>query len=338
MIVTTAIMVLLLSDYSPVGSNSPVGMTRQPVLNLGVIGLGPDWGSRYAPALQALNDRTRVKVVYDTTAARTEEAAVAFQAIAAHGVRQVLSTESLDAIVLLSLGWQGDWLLERLAQTELPTFVSTPVLRQSTARVTLDRLSMVARNVVVPEQPIRYCPSMLRLRELMATQIGPVERVSIDLRIAQIALGERVQLSDLLSWCCVTFGLRADHATPAAVDETAEDVGITRTTVPSRNGRPVELEIRPSTTTLPPGTDLPEMRHPFCSVFSREGRVDLLGRQELQWDVGEGPVTERLAGERSAIDVMLDHFAAPSRRRTRPGRRPRRSSLRRTLGVDRARV
>jgi hypothetical protein len=303
------VLVLVDRPAGPVSSNFRIGMTRQPILKFGVIGLGPDWGTRYAPALAKLNDRIRLKAVYDGTPARAEEAALAIDATAAGGVRQVLAAESLDAVILLSLGWQGCWLLETVSRAGLPVFVGQQVLRTPAARHHLDRLLPQARDVIVPEQPLRYCPSMLRLRELMATQFGPVQRISINPDAARTVLTERVLLPDLLSWCCLTFGLCVGQTRPVVVDRFDAESNLRRMTLTALNGRPVELEVSLAPTQSSSRMDVSKDAVPFCSVFSQQGYVDLLGPQELCWDSGEGAVTEQLAGERSALDVMLDHFA-----------------------------
>ena len=62
------------------------------MINLGLVGLGPVWESRYRPVLEKLRHRVRVRAVYDPIASRGEQVAFEFGATPYQGVTALLGS------------------------------------------------------------------------------------------------------------------------------------------------------------------------------------------------------------------------------------------------------
>lgn len=142
-------------------------------LRVGLVGLGECWESRYRPALRALADRFEIRAVCEQVSHRAEVVAAEFSAVAVDGFRVLASREDIDAILLLSTQWYGH--LPILAACEAGKAVylgggldlSTDEARQLQRRVDEAGIAFMA------EFARRHSPATLRLKELIATRLGP---------------------------------------------------------------------------------------------------------------------------------------------------------------------
>ena len=141
-------------------------------IRLGLIGLGDVWQMRHAPALRALADRFEVRAVCDPVRHRAEQAAAEFHAEAVDGYHVLVQREDVDAVLVLSPQWfralpilaacqsgkavysRSDW-----------TLTSTRLNRSAIGWKRLESLSW-------PKFPKRQAPATIRLKELIATQLG----------------------------------------------------------------------------------------------------------------------------------------------------------------------
>lgn len=306
-------------------------MTSPPVLHLGVIGPGPDWESRYAPALEKLGRRVRIVSVYDATPSRARSVAVAHAARAAYGLRAALDPD-VGAYMVLDSGWQFPWLFSTLAAVERPLFIGREGCSPAAGPHTL-QVATTGSPLVFPEPRMRYQPALLRLRELMASGLDHPRQVDLDLDLIRSALDSRITLADVLGWCRTTFGLTAgsvvvesldNPAGPPVVSLTAKtksrrDIQILLNCHP-RGSAPVErladapasalpLEQTPSEALSPQATPSQATPPPFGTVICEAGQVELLGPRLLRWNTGDGWTCEPLGADRSATDVAVDLFA-----------------------------
>src|SRR5688572_5488866 len=78
------------------------------MLDVGVIGIGPNWEARYRPALEALRHRLRVRAVASPVIAMAEHVAADFRAEIAPSLTGLTERRDIRALLVLEPAWQGD--------------------------------------------------------------------------------------------------------------------------------------------------------------------------------------------------------------------------------------
>jgi predicted dehydrogenase len=147
--------------------------TRGVRLGVGIIGLGRLWEVRHKPAFARMADRFRVAAVYDQVARRAEIEATSLGAHAATGVLALVERPDVQAVFLLSPQWFGLHALEVAAASGKPIYCALPL---GSEPATIDRLDAAlgsSTSVFMPEFARRFYPASIRLRELLATALGP---------------------------------------------------------------------------------------------------------------------------------------------------------------------
>jgi hypothetical protein len=295
-------------------------MSHRRILSLAIIGLPPqEWSGRYAPALLRLEGRVHVAQIFDPLPIRSQTTAGELSARAAGGIRAALGAKHVSAALLLCAGWQSDWMIAAAAAADRPCFVGQQMLRSLSSWLPLASVDQggSAEAGMVPECLLRYQPALLRLRELMATRLGPARQVRFWLDRAHRQVDADLQLREVLNWFCTSFevgaaGVHLDHVGDV-------DGRITATlSAGGRAGRRLELQIALAGETPTPPVETPapapdetrgESDAPFCQVCCVDGSVELIGGRHLVWEAGGPPISEQLAEDRSATAVALDLFA-----------------------------
>jgi predicted dehydrogenase len=142
-------------------------------LRVGLIGLGDLWRVRHAPALRALAERFEVRAVCDQVRHRADQAAAEFHAEAVDGYHALVGREDIDAVLVLAPQWFRE--LPILAACDAGKAVYCAIGLELSA----DEAQAVKRRVeesgiaFVAEFPRREAPATLRLKELIATRLGP---------------------------------------------------------------------------------------------------------------------------------------------------------------------
>ena len=205
-------------------------------LRVGLIGLGRSWQQRHAPILRALADRFEVRAICDQIAHRAEQAAREFNARPVYGYRALVKCEDVDAILILAPQWYGA--LPVLAACDAGKAVYCAVALEIDAQ----QAEAIKRRVeesgiaFVAELPKRYSPATLRLKELIATHLGPPkiifchQRISVDRKQQETQDPSEVdaarnapmhRMIELVDWCRYVVGRDPDavtgvaHASPA---------------------------------------------------------------------------------------------------------------------------
>jgi predicted dehydrogenase len=176
-------------------------------IRIGLIGLGDAWQTRHRPALRMLHDRFDVRAVFSSVAKLAENSAIEFQADAVDGYRALVSRCDIDAVMVLQRTWLG-W-LPMLAASDAGKAIywagdlDFDPEKDDNVRKTIEQ-SGVAFMV---EFPRRLAPATLRLKELIATQLGSPRMVFCHRRMpdegesaanGSLTHGEFVELID---WC-----------------------------------------------------------------------------------------------------------------------------------------
>jgi len=152
-------------------------------LRIGLIGLGDSWQTRHRPAIRMLQDRFDVRAVYSPVAKLAENVAAEFQADPVDGYRAMVARYDIDAVMVLQNSWLG-W-LPMLAACEAGKAIywagdlDFDPAEAKTIREAIDRSGIA----FMTELPKRFAPATLRLKELIATRLGPPQLVFCHRRI-----------------------------------------------------------------------------------------------------------------------------------------------------------
>jgi predicted dehydrogenase len=197
-------------------------------LRIGLIGLGDLWQTRYRPALRMLDDRFDVRAVYSTISKLAESTAAEFQADPMDGYRSLVCRCDIDAVLILKQCWLG-W-LPALAACDAGKAVYWAAGLDFDPCRGRDVRNAIEHSGVsfMAELPRRFAPATLRLKELIATHLGPPELIRVHRQA--IADGpasrsgptecrpEDSELVELVDWCRYVIG-----QTPRAVTSVCQE-------------------------------------------------------------------------------------------------------------------
>ena len=142
-------------------------------LRIGIVGLGKAWETRHGPALRALSDRYDVRAICEPVAHRAEQVAREFNATPVDGFRALLDRDDVDAVLLLSAEWFGSLPILAACESGKDVYCGAALdLTLEQAREVKARLEK-AGVAFMAEFPYRQAPATLRLKELIATHLGP---------------------------------------------------------------------------------------------------------------------------------------------------------------------
>lgn len=142
-------------------------------LRVGLIGLGDHWQSMHRPALRMLDERFDVRAIYCSVAKLAENAVAEFQADPVDGYQALVGRDDIDAVLILEQTWLK----------HLPALAAC---RHGKAiywagGLDFDPQHDAGFKLAVEESgiafmasfPRRFAPATLRLKELIATHLGP---------------------------------------------------------------------------------------------------------------------------------------------------------------------
>ena len=301
--------------------------TKHQRLRVGVIGLGRLWETRHKPSLARLEDRFRVTAVYDTVYRRAELEAAQIGCAACEGLSALVERTDVDVIYLLSRQWFGLHPITLACAARKPVYCALPLADDLIELESLAELVEQSGIVFMPEFARRCYPATLRLKELLATHLGPprlivghtrlygFDRYAVPGPTTQIAPAPLLidPGSYLLDWCCFVFQTLPDslHGMQCQV-----------ITAPDRSDP--EPDFESFTATFPGGATaqisfgryhrgawgdasrfLPQ---PGFQVFAERGAAWLEMPEKILWSNAAGSKEERLALEPTVGDVLNDQF------------------------------
>ncbi|MBU4399654.1 MAG: Gfo/Idh/MocA family oxidoreductase [Planctomycetes bacterium] len=141
-------------------------------LRVGLIGLGDFWQTRHAPALRALSDRFEVRAICDQVRHRAEQAAAGFHAEAVDGYHVLVQREDIDAVLVLSPQWFRELPILAACDSGKAVYCAAGLELAPDEAQSIKRRVEEAGIAFVAEFPRRHAPATLRLKELIATQLG----------------------------------------------------------------------------------------------------------------------------------------------------------------------
>ncbi len=146
-------------------------------LRVGLIGLGNAWETRHRPALRALSDRFEVRAVCEEVAMRARHVAREFGADAVEGFRSLTSRPDIDAILMLSPQWFGPLPILAASDAGKAIYCAAAMDLEPGQAVVIKKRVAEAGVAFMAEFPRRQSPATIRLKELIATQLGPTRLI-----------------------------------------------------------------------------------------------------------------------------------------------------------------
>ncbi len=180
-------------------------------LRLGIIGLGPSWQSRYRPALRALADRFEIRAVCEPVAHRALAVAEQEQAVAVDGFRALTARDDVDAMLFLSSQWYGELPILAACQARKAIYCAAALDLPAADVAALHQRIDSSGVAFTAELPCRVAPATVRLKELIATRLGPVRLIVCNRRLGWLSnVGDaRDVTGDLIEqvdWCRYVVG------------------------------------------------------------------------------------------------------------------------------------
>jgi predicted dehydrogenase len=291
------------------------------------VGLGRLWESRHKPSLIRLKDSFRVTAVYDQVHRRARTEAEQLGCIACEGLSALIARPDVDVIYMLSPQWFGLHAVGLACDARKGVYCGLPLAGSS------DELEGLARRVdkagiaFMPEFARRCYPATLRLKELLATTLGPPRLILGQSRLfgfdRYAVPGPTTQLapapllvdpgSYLLDWCCFLMG-----GPPKSVGGTRVQV------IPSAEGRPADPDFTSIVAGFSSGASAQVSFGRYdrarwgeasrflppagFQVFAERGVAWLELPERIQWSDSTGTHEERLPLEPTVGDVLNEQF------------------------------
>jgi hypothetical protein len=278
--------------------------SRRDRVGLGLIGLGSSWEQLYRETLLRLQNRMKIRLIYDPVEARAKSVAGELDADFAGSLRQMLARSTLQGLLVLDPGWLGAGALDLIARCGKPVYLSGTVLRQtSVLRAVLkstrssieSQTQLNADELWIPEFGLRFTPSTCRLRELIATRLGPAEHILIE---CDLSAGT-ADLAHLVDWCANLVGQMPNRSTIANGQSSAE--------------RRIDLEFPPASSSSKRRTaslqQFTESNHSVqFSISCERGNAFLTDRTRIVWQTSTESADESLVNERVETEILIDQF------------------------------
>ncbi len=293
------------------------------MINLGIVGLGPVWESRYRPVLDKLQHRVRIRAVFDPVASRCDEVAATLRAAPYQGVLALLTHADVRGILLLDSSWYGNALIHFLGQMRKPVYLAGSLGEDRDELARLRSLVESEGLLVMPEFSRRFTPATCRLHELIATRLGRPKHIAIDAihpapNSTEAIPGQKAGtdfMVGLLDWCRyvvrqTTIRLEAyplDPALPAGKPHhrVAIEFGDSREHGPVRST--AELRVYHHEAPLDPAASNPSAVS--FTILCEKGEAMIDGPAQIRWRLTGGEIEiESLIADRSEVEVMIDHF------------------------------
>ncbi len=302
-------------------------------LRVGLVGLGDQWESRHRPALKALSDRFEVKAICCEVAERSKQVAKEFGAMPMDGFRAIVERDDIDAVLALSPDWYGP--LPILAACEAGKAVYSSAALDVSENQALEIRQRIEKSGVafMAELPRRHAPATIRLKELIATRLGPPrllfchERKPREAQSNSLRRGEYCPLAwrnlmELVDWCrylvnsdpeSVISSIHEQHDQSTDVFYQMVSLTFPPHTTSEHNG--AMPSSRPQAQ-LSIGHYIPE-RWPDALSFKRPASVQICCENgmafvdlpsSLIWFDDGGQHNESLDAERAVGEQMLDRF------------------------------
>ncbi len=259
------------------------------LIRLGLIGISADFREVFVPVFLKYLHRIQVVSVFDPKASVSKTASRDVQAHATRSLARTMENRDIDGLICLRGGWYQQS-LARLAHTwnkPLLDFVGQDVV---------DPSKTASWDTVTPALLTRYQPAMMRLRELISTQLGQAQGIEIWLDPSEPQKSHR-WLTETLDWGLTLLGRDIQGVVPNA------DGSIVSISLHRQRPTPqmVEMVVHRASK---------ETTQPIAKVSCSNGIVEFRSGRELAWNGVETQEekVELLDDERRPEEIIIDHF------------------------------
>ena len=302
-------------------------------LRVGLVGLGDQWQKRHRPALMALADRFEVRAICSEVFERSRQIAAEFNAIPMDGFRAMMERDDIDAVLALSPEWYGP--LPILAACEAGKAVYSSAALDVSQSQALEMRERIEKSGVafMAELPRRHAPATIRLKELIATRLGPPrllfchERKHKESQNNSRRRGDYCpivwrNLMELVDWCRYLCNEDPEsvisavhHQNVANSDPYYQMVSMTFPQLQVSDNAGNSVDVRPQAQ-ISVGHYIPKCwqdalsfkRPASIQVCCENGMAFIDLPSNLVWFDDAGQHTESLESERSVGEQMLDRF------------------------------
>lgn len=192
-------------------------------LRIGVVGLGDAWDTQHRPAFRSMVERFELRALTTAVQRRAEQAAQEFKCHVSSGFQALAARDDIDAVMLLGREWYGPLPIMAACEHGKAVYCST-TFDMEPARVESIRQRVDAAGIAfMTELPRRHAPATLRLKELIATQLGPPKMIFCHQRASAAGVKRRsppqrnpaqrpfqspaeLSLLEQLDWCRYVMG------------------------------------------------------------------------------------------------------------------------------------
>lgn len=307
------------------------------MLKLGVIGFGPVWET-YRAIFGQLRHPPAVTAFFEPNPAIAVEKAKQLRATSAPGVLALAERPDVQAILLTDPGWIGAGAIDLLARCQKPVFIAD---WQPTDMPTAAHWFAATEQhgvTLMPAMWRRFMPSTLRLKELLATDLGEPLEISmlLDLSANSTPLGRHEAVIGWLDF--VWYLVRREPQMESACSTSSAGTFEWQILFPPRQPHPIEGASSSARRAchlrvqwlLPDGADsvqqllqrgcqrseaaslnlnFEEQPIPQIELHCDRGSATLVDRTTVQWKLqGNDQRTEQLTADRPERLIMLDHF------------------------------
>ncbi len=290
------------------------------MLDVGLIGLGPEWDRRYFPALIKLRHRIRVRSVYAPVITHAEQVSAEFDCDVAPGLVALMEREDVRALLVLDAAWYAGMPARFACQAGKPAFLAGRLMHRLPMAEELMQRAAETGVTLMPDFSHRYLPGTSRLRELVASRLGRPLEIVVDAAAVRADSGSdewqpiagRDVLAAAIDWCTNLVGtapavVRAVPVSGAHPERGSEiHIEFRR---PAAGGDAARATIR-----LLDGqnVNISDCEGAAISLSARvnctRGIVFLEGPRQVTWEHKGERLVESLVADRSGVEVMLDHF------------------------------
>ena len=201
-------------------------------LRVGIVGLGDQWEGRHLPALRMLADRFEVRGVCEQVSHRAERAAKELTTAAVDGFRSLAARDDIDAILYLADQWFGATPILAACDHGKAVYSAISLPLDADEAGVLKQRVEESGIAFMAELPRRHAAATVRLKELIATRLGPPRMLFCHRRVplsaasgptpARDRASEARDLMELVDWCRYVAGV---EPTSVVAVRHAESVG-----------------------------------------------------------------------------------------------------------------
>ena len=271
---------------------TPRSTKRDQTIPLGIVGGGSVWETRFRAAISVLT-RGKVTAVFSSLPCEARSIADETGAQVYFSLRRMLARSGVKALLVLESGWPREWAISLATSLQIPVLVSSPS-DDDLPRVASALMNQEAEGaMVVPGTLLRATPAALRLRELVATKLGPILDLKIELPAGTM---HDAQVISVIDWCRWLLGASVSQIERQTTASGPLLVMCCGRRLPTST--PVRTEICCHATS----------EQPVIVVRCQKGEAQLVGESKITWRTELESADESLDADRPAEQVLLDLF------------------------------